>query len=207
MDRVLVGSGSDGRDGAATPAPVPSSCTAQKRPRLRHRPRDFPMRIAAGCESDPDITEVLTRAPGADRQSFDALLPQIYATLRRLAHRQRACEAAHTLGTTALVNEAYLVLARQSGMAFADRAHCFAYIARTMRHILIDRARRRAAQKRQVSDAHLCTEPAEPIDALALDQALRQLARANARLARVSELRLFAGLSAAEIAALDAVNA
>lgn len=165
------------------------------------------MSIAAARRSDPDITELLSRAPGADRRSLDALLPHIYATLRRLAHRQRAHEAAHTLGTTALVNEAYLVLMRQHGAAFTDRSHFFAYVARTMRHILIDRARRRAAQKRQAGDAELGPAPVEPIDALALDQALERLAHTDARLARVAELRLFAGLSAGEIAALDAVNA
>ena len=191
----------------------------QRRPQPRHRPvkrKSVPcsdilqeisrMSIAAIREFDPDITDVLSRAPAADRRSFDALLPQIYATLRRLAHRQRGHEGAHTLGTTALVNEAYLVMARQNGIAFADRAHLFAYVARTMRHILIDRARRHAAQKRQAGDVDVGTEPVAPIDALALDQALDQLARVDARLARVAELRLFAGLSAAEIATIEAIN-
>src|SRR5579871_743982 len=137
----------------------------QRRPRPRHRPVQrksilLPdiapeisnMSIAAVLEPEPEIAALSARGPGAEPRTFDALLPQIYVTLKRLAHRQRAYEGAHTLGTTALVNEAYLVLARQSGIAFADRGHLCAYVARTMRHILIDRARRRAAQKRQVGE-------------------------------------------------------
>jgi RNA polymerase sigma factor (TIGR02999 family) len=150
--------------------------------------------------ADPDITEFLARAAGGDGLAVDALIPHIYATLRQLAHRQLVHEPAHTLETTALVHEAYLVLARQSGVEFADRGHLYAYVSRVMRHLLIDRARRKSAQKRQVTLEAAEVAESEPVDVLALDEALKKLASADPRLGRVAELRLFAGLSSAEIA-------
>jgi len=149
---------------------------------------------------DPDITEFLARIADGDGTAMDALIPHVYATLHRLAHRQRAHEAAHTLQTTALVHEAYLTLVKSRGLQFADRAHFFAYFGRVMRHLLIDRARRKSAQKRQLPEVTEQTEQADPVDVLAVDEALNRLAREDARLARVAELRLFAGLAAPEIA-------
>ncbi|MGA9335346.1 MAG: ECF-type sigma factor [Rudaea sp.] len=156
--------------------------------------------------TDPDITEFLARAAGGDGKALDALIPQVYAMLRQLAHRQRANESAHTLQTTALVHEAYLTLARQSGVEFADRAHFCAYMSRVMRHILIDRARRSRAQKRQAPEMAAAEAESSFVDVLALDEALNRLASMDRRLARVAELRLFAGLAAAEIAAIVGVT-
>jgi RNA polymerase sigma factor (TIGR02999 family) len=156
--------------------------------------------------TEPDITEFLARAAHGDPAAVDALIPKIYASLRQLARRQRAHEAAHTLETTALVHEAYLTLARQGGFEFTDRAHFYAYMSRVMRHLLIDRARRKNAQKRQVPDATGEAAEADVIDVLALDEALARLAAVDARLARVAELRLFAELSNPEIAEIVGVN-
>lgn len=159
-------------------------------------------------DAEPDITEFLARAGGGDAAAAEALIPKVYASLRQLARRQRAREAAHTLETTALVHEAYLALARQGGFAFADRAHFYAYMSRVMRHLLIDRARRRNAQKRQIAEepAAEAEEESAVVDVLALDEALRQLAEANQRLARVAELKLFAELSNGEIGEIVGVN-
>jgi len=155
---------------------------------------------------DPDITAFLARIAHGEDDALDALIPRVYATLRQLAHRQRAHEAAHTLETTALVHEAYLTLARQSGIEFADRAHFYAYIARVMRHLLVDRARRKHAQKRQMPESATGEGAPEPVDVLVLDEAMRKLAAMDARLARAAELRLFAGLSSAEIAEASGVT-
>ncbi|MEO6925602.1 MAG: ECF-type sigma factor [Rhodanobacter sp.] len=154
--------------------------------------------------TEPPITEILARG---DSSAMEALIPRIYATLRQLARRLRAREGAHTLETTALVHEAYLKLADSSGLAFADRAHLFAYMSRVMRHILIDHARRKNAQKRQAPEMTVGVVRSDIIDVLALDEALTRLAAVDERLARVAELRLFAELSSPDIAEVLGVNA
>jgi RNA polymerase sigma factor (TIGR02999 family) len=154
-------------------------------------------------DNDSSITEILARG---DAAAIDALIPKIYATLRQLARRQRAHEAAHTLETTALVHEAYLKLASQGSVAFADRAHLYAYISRVMRHLLIDRARRKKAQKRQAPEMTAGVARSEIIDVLALDEALTRLAVLDERLAHVAELRLFAELSSPDIAEVIGVT-
>ena len=152
------------------------------------------------------ITDLLARASAGDAAAIDGLIPRIYATLHRLAHRQRSREQAHTLQTTALVHEAYLQLANKAELAFVDRAHLYAYMSQAMRHILVDHARRHRAHKRQAPE--LVEEPAGPdiLDVLAIDEAMTRLAAVDARLARVAELRLFADLSNPEIAEVVGVT-
>ncbi len=161
----------------------------------------------SNMNAESEITEALERAARGDPAAIDALIPKIYATLRHLARRQRAHESAHTLETTALVHEAYLKLAHQSEVRFADRAHLFAYMSRVMRHILIDRARRKNARKRQAPEMMAVGAGSEIIDVLAIDEALSRLAALDQRLARVAELRLFADLSSPDIAEVIGVNA
>jgi RNA polymerase sigma factor (TIGR02999 family) len=157
--------------------------------------------------ADLPITEILARASAGDPAAIDGLIPRIYATLRRLAHRQRLHEQAHTLDTTALVHEAWLQLANKGEQSFADRGHLYAYMSRAMRHILVDHARRHRAQKRQAP--LLAEEASQPdaLDMLAIDQAMDRLAGVDERLARVAELRLFADLSSPEISEVLGVNA
>ncbi len=164
-------------------------------------PENFttPLSRAPRMNADLPITDILARASAGDAAAIDGLMPRIYATLHRLAHRQRRHEDAHTLQTTALVHEAWLQLANKGAMSFSDRAHLYAYMSQAMRHILVDHARRRRAQKRQAPEV---TEPSSPdaLDVLAIDEAMRQLAALDPRLARVAELRLFGDLSSPEIA-------
>ncbi len=157
--------------------------------------------------ADLPITEILARASAGDSAAIDGLIPRIYATLRRLARRQRMHEQAHTLDTTALVHEASLQLANQGNASFPDRAHLYAYMSQVMRHILVDHARRHRAQKRQAP--LLTAEPAgsDILDVLAIDEAMRQLAAVDERLARVAELRLFADLTSPEISEVLGVSA
>ena len=157
--------------------------------------------------ADLPITEILARASSGDATAINALIPRIYATMHRLARRQRSREHAHTLQTTALVHEAYLQLANRSDVSFADSAHLYAYMSQAMRHILVDHARRHRAQKRQAPV--LAEEPAESdiLDVLAIDEAMSRLAAVDARLARVAELRWFADLSSPEIAEVLGVTA
>lgn len=142
-----------------------------------------------------------------DAEDLDATLrPQVYQRLRELARRQLAGErAAQTLDTTALVHEAWLNLA-DSGSRFDSRGHFYAYAATAMRHILVDHARRRTAWKRGGNEAPLDLDAVEiPIvhaaaEMLALNDALDRLDALEPRLARVVELRFFAGLSVEETA-------
>ena len=139
--------------------------------------------------------------------SVDGLVALAYHELRAIAHRRLAARGpAGTLSTTALVNEAYLRLVDQTRTASYDRSHFLAVASLAMRHVLVDRARERVALKRggvrrrvTLDDAHLAAD-AEPDLLLALDDALRQLADFEPRLARVVDCRFFGGLTEPETA-------
>jgi RNA polymerase sigma factor (TIGR02999 family) len=149
-----------------------------------------------------EITELLQRSEAGDQAASDLLLGRIYADLRRIARARLCAERVDTLTTTALVHEAWLAMTRSGQHGFDDRRHYFAYAAKAMRHILIDRARRRAAGKRQADPADAPAQQDDAFELLALDQALARLSGLSPRLAQVVELRLFAGFSTREIAAL-----
>lgn len=143
--------------------------------------------------------------------TLDELLPSVYEELRELAHRRlRDEQLGHTLGTTALVHEAYLRLKPLDGGAWRDRAQFFALASKVMRHVLVDYARKRKAEKRGGVLAPVTLDPdrhaIEPRlpEFLAVNEALDQLATLDARLVQVVECRFFGGLTAAETAeALD----
>ena len=161
------------------------------------------------------VTGLLYRVRSGDRDAFDRLFPMVYDEMRVLARRQRwGWVGDQTLGTTALVHEAYLRLVDQSSADWRSRGHFGAVASRAMRHILIDYARRRRAAKRGGPQANLSldgvTEPAgtwtpEQAESLiALHEALAALERENERLARIVEMKFFGGLTVDEIgAALD----
>lgn len=154
-----------------------------------------------------DITVLLGRARDGDSTALERLLPRVYHELRTLAHRYLLRESAgHTLSTTALVHEAYLRLSAGGSNDWRDRAHFFGYAATIMRNILVDYARKRGAVKRGGDkipvdwDSVEASVEAVASDMLALDEALTRLERAEPSLARVVELRFFAGLSLEETA-------
>ena len=149
-----------------------------------------------------DITGLLQRADSGDGAATDALLRHIYADLRQIARARLVHERADTLGTTGLVHEAWLAMSGRGQACFDSRRHYFAYAAKAMRHILIDRARRRDADKRQADPGALSQQQQSSTELMALDQALTRLSALSPRLARVVELRLFAGLSSGEVGAL-----
>ncbi|HTW24932.1 MAG TPA: ECF-type sigma factor [Candidatus Baltobacteraceae bacterium] len=137
-----------------------------------------------------------------DPNARDELIPFVYNELRRLArHRLRQERADHTLESAALVNEAYLRLARQDAPQWQNRAHFFGVAAQLMRHILVDHARNRRAAKRGAGAPRLALEPElapaheRSVDFIALDDALGKLAALDAQQVRLIELRIFAGLS------------
>lgn len=149
---------------------------------------------------------LLDRGAG-DKQALDRLFPLIYDELRQIARRHlRGERHDHTLNTTALVHESYLNLVGQTQMSVSDRAHFLAVASTAMRHILIDHARRRRAQKRggdriQVSLSDAAVEMADQTtELLALDQALTELSERSPRLGQVVECRVFGGLTVRETA-------
>lgn len=156
--------------------------------------------------TDPaDLTPLLIAASGGDKEALDALLPIVYTELHRIAHRQLAGEdAGHTLGTTALVHEAYMKLAELNRIQWQDRAHFFALSARLMRQILIDYATKRKAKKRGGGGRRVTLDNVKLMsddrveDLLSLDQALTRLEAQDERMCRVVEYRFFGGLNIAE---------
>jgi RNA polymerase sigma factor (TIGR02999 family) len=169
--------------------------------------------------SDHDITGLLLAWRAGDEKALDQLFPRVYEELRRIAHRRLGGEREdHTLGTTALVNEAYLKLVDQTRAQWADRAQFFAVAARVMRRILVDYARRHIAQKRGGATAPVSLDDETLANAtlvaderadmlLALDDALTRLAELDERLSRVVECRFFGGLTEEETAQALSVTA
>ena len=134
-------------------------------------------------------------------------MPLVYDELRRLAASYlRRERPGQTLQATALVHDAYLRLLQDSKLSWQNRAHFFGIAARSMRQILIERARARHAAKRGGDRVRVTFDPGllvaapDSIDLEALDDALTRLAAQDPELARVVEVRFFGGLSIEETA-------
>jgi RNA polymerase sigma factor (TIGR02999 family) len=159
------------------------------------------------------VTRLLEQLDGGHRSALDQLFPLVYGELRALAHSHRQrWFGDETLGTTALVHEAYLKLVGQQWLGTRNRAHFLATAAQAMRHILSNYAEARRRLKRgggaqkvsldatgvEPAAVDLTDDQAEMLDAL--DVALTRLNQTNARLSRVVECRFFAGMSIADTA-------
>jgi RNA polymerase sigma factor (TIGR02999 family) len=155
----------------------------------------------------PDLTT-------EERRSLDQLFSLTYEELRRLAASVKRGDQSNTLSPTALVNEAWLKLAKSPGVAAQSPLHFKRIAARAMRQLLIEAARRRKSHKRggngevifvtfddSVDGAATCGQ-----DLLALDAALSELARFEPRQAAIVESRFFAGLEVSEISDLLGVS-
>jgi len=153
-----------------------------------------------------DLTVILNRVEQGDPQAAEELLPLVYEELRKLAAAKMANESAgHTLQPTALVHEAWLRLAgNDAQVQFANRAHFFAAAAEAMRRILVERARRRSAEKRggdwQRVDLDKVDIAADADDdtLLLVNEALEKLAHEDASAAEIAKLRFFGGLTLEE---------
>jgi RNA polymerase sigma factor (TIGR02999 family) len=151
---------------------------------------------------------------GLGQEAIDEIIPIVYEHLRVIARRQLAMrEGGRTLSTTGLVHEAYLKLVDRSSAAWKDRAHFFALASVAMRHVLVDRAKARFAQKRGRApqrvtlddDAIVGDDQAELV--LEINDAIDRLAAVEPRLARVVECRFFGGLTEDETALALDINA
>jgi RNA polymerase sigma factor (TIGR02999 family) len=161
------------------------------------------------AESSTEVTRLLHDWSEGDPQALAKLMPLVCEDLRAMARRyMRREEAGHTLQPTALVNEVYLRLHGRRQVSWKNRAHFFGFAAQTMRRVLVDHARSRQTAKRgdglQAVPLDETGDLAVPLrlDVVALDDALKSMARMDARQAHIVELRYFVGLNVEETAAV-----
>ncbi len=152
------------------------------------------------------VTRLLLRWK-SDGDAARLLMPLVYEELRQLARQYlRRERSGHTLQATGLVHEAYLRLVDQTTTQWQDRAHFFAVAAQAMRRILVDYARKHAAEKRGgkmekiTFNEDLVPSAGPNIDFVALDDALHGLSAFDPRQSQIVELRFFGGLSVEEVA-------
>ena len=155
------------------------------------------------------LTTLLNRWSQGDANAFPQLMALAYDDLRAIAHRRLvAAGGGGTLATTALVHETYLRLAGREGGSWESRAHFYAFAARAMRHILVDRARRAHAERRGGDAVQIPLDETAVVgsdgtaDVLRVHEAVDHLAERHPRMAQVVELRFFGGLSVPEVAGI-----
>ena len=163
-------------------------------------------------DRDPPLTQLLALASHGDRDALDRVFAALYPELRRIAHARLWGERDDSmLGTTMLVHETFLHLVDAAQLTVTDRKHFYTYAAKTMRNIIIDLARERVAERRGSGERPLPidTELAEQLGAadgadtlVRINDALLALEALDAELARVVEMRYFAGYTEAEVAEL-----
>src|SRR5688572_15147970 len=166
------------------------------------------MSPARDPESIPLGDPAIPPEPSPDRApDLHHVFPAVYEELRRVAHRHlRGERTGHTLGTTALVHEAYLELIKLDRVRWHGRGYVLAIASQAMRRILIDYAVARRAQKRGGGAEAVPLDDAFAMavsrgdELLALDEALDRLAAINDRYARVVECRFFGGMSVEDTA-------
>lgn len=162
---------------------------------------------AAAPALRPSVTGLLAELNQGCPEAYERLVSLVYEELRRTARRALAARASDTMFTTALVHELYLKFSRSRNRGWRDRAHFLRSASVAMRHILVDRARRRAAARRGGAvrsvtleeGVNAVDEQAESV--LELHDALEELATTDERLARVVECRFFGGMTERETAA------
>ncbi len=159
-------------------------------------------------ESDPThLTTLLNLASSGDQEALNRLASAVYPELKRIAaSRMRRERADHTLQPTALVNEAYARLLGSEPIAWQNRAHFFAVMARQMRFILVDHARRKqrgvpvAFSLDGIEGAEALATIRTDEDLVVLNEALHKLEKIDPRASQGVELRFFGGLTQEEIA-------
>ena len=159
------------------------------------------------------ITQLLIEWNNGRSGALQDLLPLVYGELRGLAARRLRRERPdHTLQPTALVHEAFIRLVDQRRVRWQNRAHFYGVAAQVMRRILVDRARKRAADKRGAGWQRVTLvgdktpNSSRDVDVLALDDALRRLAVLDPQQERIVELRYFGGLTLDETAEVTGIS-
>ncbi len=147
-----------------------------------------------------------------NKDALDRLTSLLYPEFRRIARRYLGRRTGESLESAALANEVYLKLTSAGTIRCEDRTHFLALCAQMIRHILVDHVRRRKSTKRGGDAPHvpldevLLQVETGGLEVVALDSALRSLAKIDARKSRVVELRYFGGLSLEETAEILGVS-
>ena len=156
--------------------------------------------------TDREVTQLLIDWSQGDREALNAMMPQVYAELHRMAASYLRRERQdHTLQPTALVNEAYIRLIDQQRVNWQNRAQFFGVAAQMMRRILINHANERVAAKRGGGAMKVSLSEAEgereisDASLLALNESLTRLTEIDPRKARIIELKFFGGLTTQDI--------
>ena len=175
----------------------------------RETPSRLPRKEVLNSHPVNDITVMLRAVQDSDPQGAEKLLPLVYEELRRVASNRMAHQPpGHTHQPTALVHEAFLRLVNNPESTWHDRRHFFAAASEAMRHILVDRARRKAAvrhggdQVRLNLDDIMLTGDAVDEHVIVVNEAIERLAAQDAQAAELVKLRFFGGFTFAQAAEL-----
>tara|TARA_R110002096_G_scaffold46676_6_gene124803 strand:- start:16836 stop:17414 length:579 start_codon:yes stop_codon:yes gene_type:complete len=157
-------------------------------------------------EQHQQVQQLLAAIDRGENGALEQLVELVYPDLKRLAHFQLAGERpGHTLNTTAIVHEAFVRLSGTAG-AYTDRAHFLRAAATVTRHVLIDHARKRNAEKRGAGAEPVAlneerySKADDTLAVLELDAAIRDIGKVDPALERVIECRYYAGLTVKETA-------
>ena len=160
-----------------------------------------------------DVTRLLDAVDRGEPQAAEELLPLVYEELRKLASSKMARQKpGQTLQATALVHEAYLRLIKSENRKWENRRHFFLAAAEAMRHILIERARRKESPKHGGGQIRVDLDrvdtaiDSQPEILLMVHEALERLAEEDSDAAQFVKLRYFAGLQHREIAEILGVS-
>ena len=160
-----------------------------------------------------EVTRLLDAWSDGDTKALDQLMPLVTDELRRIAgHHFNHEPSGHTLQPTAVVNEVFIKLKGQRRVQWQSRAEFFGVAAKLIRRVLVDYARHRRAKKRggdvlkvPLDEAFALSEDQDP-DLIALDDALKDLTKLDARQSRIVEQRIFGGLEFKEIAEVEKIG-
>jgi RNA polymerase sigma factor (TIGR02999 family) len=162
-----------------------------------------------------EITALLNRVSGGDEGALEELISVVYPQIKKIAaNRLRSERAGHSLQTTDLANEVFLrIFGDGAAVPWQNRAHFFAIVARQIRFILIEHARKKK-RRGHVSVSLGSLEDSDALGVsvwtdeslLALDEALHKLAEIDARSTQGVELRFFGGLTQKEVAAVQMID-
>lgn len=164
-------------------------------------------------KKEASVTKLLIEVQKGDESAYDTLFETVYNRLKDIARQQLVHEKkGFTLSKTALVHELYIKLIDQAAIDWQSEAHFFAISAKAMRQVLVDHARKKAAQKRggdrqrvTLQDDILDLEQ-QAEDLIAINDLIDKMAGFDERKSRVVEMRFFAGMTIREIAEIMEVS-